>query len=187
MDTPGQSNLKILQEFHSQEIRLRQEAALLAAFCRRIKYIGPFRDPDAESALHLVRVTTLLLFLATSFAAEPRRVAVYAPQTNYQVDILVRDGVDYVGLTDLLEPLGRLEVAHRGQETSSWYSMADAAEFQDGKRQYRTRSSNKLELPSNFLLVDGRGYVPSASMTQLLPQHCQSNCGVPRDAARACL
>ena len=113
------------------------------------------------------RVTTLLLLLlATSFAAE-RRVAVYAPQANYQVDILVRDGVDYVGLADLLEPLGRLESHIEGKKLILVFN-GGAAEFQDGKRQYRTRSSNKLELPSNFLLVDGRGYIPTASMTQLL-------------------
>ena len=62
---------------------------------------------------NFVRVTTLLLFLlAAVFAAEPRRITVYAPQANYQVDILLEGGVDYVGLTDLFEPLGRLELAH---------------------------------------------------------------------------
>ena len=115
-----------------------------------------------------VRVTTLLLLLlAIGFAAEPRRVAVYAPQTNYQVDILVRDGVDYVGITDLLEPLGRLESRIEGKKLILVFN-GGAAEFQDGKRQYRTRSNNKLELASNFLLVDGRGYIPDASITQLL-------------------
>ena len=115
-----------------------------------------------------VRVTTLLLLLlAIGFAAEPRRVSVYAPQTNYQVDILVRDGVDYVGITDLLEPLGRLESHLEGKKLILVFN-GGAAEFQDGKRQYRTRSSNKLELFSNFLLVDGRGYIPDASITKLL-------------------
>lgn len=116
-----------------------------------------------------VRVATLLLLLlALGFAAEPRRIAVYAPQTHYQADILVRDGVDYVGLTDLLEPLGRLESHIDGKKLILVFNGA-AAEFQEGKRQYRTRSSNRLELASNFLLVDGRGYIPTASLTQLLP------------------
>jgi N-acetylmuramoyl-L-alanine amidase len=116
-----------------------------------------------------VRVTTLLLLLlAVVFAAEPRKVAVYAPQTNYQVDILVRDGVDYVGLTDLLEPLGRLELHVDGKKLVLIFN-GGAAEFQDGKRQYRTRSNAKLEMTSNFLLVDGRGYIAAASIAQLLP------------------
>lgn len=116
------------------------------------------------------RITALLLLLlAVGFAAEPRRVSVYTPQTNYQVDILVRDGVDYVGLTDLLEPLGRVESRIGGGKFTLIFN-GGAAEFQDGKRQYRTGSNSKLELPSNFILVDGRGYIPSASIAQVLPQ-----------------
>jgi N-acetylmuramoyl-L-alanine amidase len=117
-----------------------------------------------------VRITTLLLLLlAASFAADPRRVAIYAPRTNYQVDILVRDGVDYVGIADLLEPLGRVESHIDGKKFRLAFNGGDA-EFQDGKRQYRVRSNNKLELQSNFLLVDGRGFVPAASIAQLLPR-----------------
>jgi N-acetylmuramoyl-L-alanine amidase len=116
-----------------------------------------------------VRFTALLLLLlAASFAAEPRRINVYAPQALYQVDILFRDGVDYVGLTDLLEPLGRLESGVDGKKLKLTFNGAEA-EFQDGKRQCRVRS-NKLDLPSNFLLVDGRGYVPATSVAQLLPR-----------------
>ena len=111
--------------------------------------------------------TLLLLLLAVGFAAEPRRISVYTPQTNFQVDILVRDGVDYVGLTDLLEPLGRLE-SHISGSKLTFVFNGGAAEFQDGKRQYRTSANTKLELPSNFLLVDGRGYVPAASIKPLL-------------------
>ncbi len=117
----------------------------------------------------VVRFTALLLLLlAASFAAEPRRISVYAPQAVYQVDILFRDGVDYVGLTDLLEPLGRLESGVDGKKLKLTFNGSEA-EFQDGKRQCRVRSS-KLDLPSNFLLVDGRGYVPATSVAQLLPR-----------------
>jgi N-acetylmuramoyl-L-alanine amidase len=111
----------------------------------------------------------LLLLLAVGFAAEPRRISVYTPQTNYQVDILVRDGVDYIGLTDLLEPLGRVESRIGGGKFTLIFN-GSSAEFQDGKRQYRTSANSKQELPSNFLLVGGRGYIPDASITQVLPQ-----------------
>jgi len=116
-----------------------------------------------------VRLTALLLLLlAASFAAEPRRISVYAPLALYQVDILFRDGVDYVGITDLLEPLGRLESRVDGKKLKLTFNNTEA-EFQDGKRQYHVRS-NKFELLSNFLLVDGRGYIPVASVAQVLPR-----------------
>jgi N-acetylmuramoyl-L-alanine amidase len=117
-----------------------------------------------------VRVTTLLLsLLAMGFAAEPRRISVYAPQTSYQVDILMRDGVDYVGLTDLLEPLGRLESRISGTKLVLTFNGTEA-EFQEGKRQVRPAANGKLEMSANFLLVDGRGYIPAASITLLLPR-----------------
>ena len=144
-------------------------------FCRRIKYIGPSAISHAESALHLrPSHDAAAAFARDGFAAAPRRIVVYAPQANYQVDILVRDGVDYVGLTDLLEPLGRLESRIEGKNLILVFN-GNAAQFQDGKRQYRTRSNNKLELASNFLLVDGRGYVPMASITQLLSNITSQN------------
>jgi len=110
----------------------------------------------------------LLLLLAVGFAAESRKITVYAPQTSYQVDILVREGLDYVGLADLLEPLGRLETHVEGKKLTLTFN-GGSAEFQDGKRQYRTRSNTKPDLLSNFLLVDGRGYVSVSSIAQLLP------------------
>jgi N-acetylmuramoyl-L-alanine amidase len=117
-----------------------------------------------------VRVTSLLLSLlaALAFAAEPRQLSVYAPQTRYQVDILQRDGVDYVGLTDLLEPLGRLESHVTGKKLTLSFNGGEA-EFQDGKRQVRAGTNSKLEMSANFLLLDGRGYIPAASIAQLLP------------------
>ncbi|PSH03625.1 MAG: hypothetical protein CXZ00_11255 [Acidobacteria bacterium] len=115
-----------------------------------------------------VRVATLLLFLlAVGLAAETRRVVVYAPKTNYQLDILVRDGVDYLGLTDLLEPLGHVESRLEDNKLKLSFNGGEA-EFQDGKRQYRVRANARLDLAANFLLVNGRGYVPVVSVTQLL-------------------
>lgn len=141
---------------------------LRASFCRRISSRIFLILMPRVHAISVRFIALLLLLLASSFAAEPRRISVYAPQAVYQVDILFRDGVDYVGLTDLLEPLGRLESRVEGKKLKLTFNSAEA-EFQDGKRQCRVRSS-KLDLPSNFLLVDGRGYIPAASVAQLLPR-----------------
>ncbi len=139
-------------------------------FCRRISTRGPSAIPMPKAHSISGRVTTLLLLLlAAGFAAEPRRIAVYTPQTNYQVDILVRDGVDYVGLTDLLEPLGRLESRIDGKRTHPRISMAEPPSSRMASGSIAARSTTNLKLPSNFLLVDGRGYIPVASMSQMLP------------------
>jgi len=116
-----------------------------------------------------VRVTVLLLSLLAAICfAEPRQINVYAPQTSYPVAILVRGGVDYIGLTDLLEPLGRLESSVKGSKLILTFNGVDA-EFQEGTRQARAGANSKLEMSANFLLVDGRGYIPVAWINQLLP------------------
>jgi N-acetylmuramoyl-L-alanine amidase len=116
-----------------------------------------------------VRVTALLLsLLVPGFAAELRQISVYAPQTSYQVEIVERDGVDYVGLTDLLDPLGLLESRIKGKKLILIFNGGEA-EFHDGKRQVRSDANSKLEMSANFLLADGRGYIPVESIAQLLP------------------
>jgi N-acetylmuramoyl-L-alanine amidase len=116
-----------------------------------------------------VRVTALLLsLLAAVCVAQPRQISVYSPQTSYQVAILVRGGVDYVGLTDLLEPLGRLESNVKGNKLALTFNGVEA-EFQEGQRQARAGANSKLQMNANFLLVDGRGYIPVEWIAQLLP------------------
>jgi N-acetylmuramoyl-L-alanine amidase len=116
-----------------------------------------------------VRVTALLLsLLAAVCVAQPRQLSVYAPQTSYQVAILMRGGVYYVGLTDLLEPLGRLESNVKGNKLKLTFNGVEA-EFQEGQRKARAGANSKLQMNANFLLVDGRGYIPVEWIVQLLP------------------
>jgi N-acetylmuramoyl-L-alanine amidase len=114
----------------------------------------------------LIFVCVLLLGTAL-FAQETRWITVYAPQANYQVDIVEREGADYVGLTDLMEPLGRLETRVDAGKLTLVFN-GHSAEFLEGRRQYTTGNSGRLELGTNFAIVDGRGYVPLASVPQLL-------------------
>lgn len=114
-----------------------------------------------------VAATALLLaLLAAGFAAEPRRLSVYAPQSSYSLDLLEYDGVEYAGLAELLDPLGHLEWHVKGKKLILLFNGTEA-EFQQGKRQVRIGAA-KLELPDDFLFVDGRGYVSEASIRQLL-------------------
>ena len=122
-----------------------------------------------RNLLHAVRWLLLLpLLLAAGFAHGARGVQVFSAQTNYQVDVLSRDGVEYVGLTDLLEPLGRVESRVEGDHVRLTFNGAEA-EFERGKTQCRVRSTS-INLPAGFLLQDGRGYIPLASVGAVLPK-----------------
>jgi N-acetylmuramoyl-L-alanine amidase len=112
-------------------------------------------------------VVFLFLLLAVGFAQEPRWMNVYAPQANYRVDIVEHEGSDYVGLTDLMEPLGRLETHIDGGKLLLLLN-GNSVEFQDGRRPYRSATAGRQELGANFFLQDGRGYIPLVSVPQLL-------------------
>jgi len=116
-----------------------------------------------------VGVTALLLLLpALAVAPAASQLSVFAPQTRYQVDVGVREGVDYVGLTDLLEPLGQMEAKASGASYVLTFN-GRKSEFRDGKREVRASGTATINLNARFVILDDRGYVPVASITRLLP------------------
>jgi N-acetylmuramoyl-L-alanine amidase len=117
-----------------------------------------------------VGVTALLLLLpASAFAPTPSPISVFAPRTTYHVDVGARDGVDYAGLTDLLEPLGQLEAKVSGSVYLLTFN-GRKSEFREGKRQVRAIGQATVELTAPFVMVDNRGYIPVVSIERLLSQ-----------------
>ena len=82
-----------------------------AAFtCRRV----------SNSRIRLFPITywlfLCLYFLRPVSAAEPEKLSVYAPQARYTIPVLNFDGRQYVGLLDLIEPLGTPELKPEGKK-----------------------------------------------------------------------
>ncbi len=127
------------------------------------------------SSLRRVGQSCCLLFVAlysTMLPAQQKTLAVYAPQMYYQVSIVNHDGKDYVGLIDLLEPVGGVESRVDGKKWKLRFTGAKPAveaEFQDGKTAAKIRNNN-FNLPAPFVLEGNRGYVPVASLANLLPR-----------------
>jgi N-acetylmuramoyl-L-alanine amidase len=113
-----------------------------------------------------------LLLLSTALVGQQKNLSVYAPQMYYQVSIVDRGGVEYVGLVDLLEPIGRVESRAVGKKWELRFTGTGPtieAEFQDGKRKAKIRG-NDLDLSGNFGLQGDRGYVPVSSLANFLPR-----------------
>ncbi len=105
-------------------------------------------------------------------SAQQKSLSVYAPQMYYQVTIVDHGGKDYVGLIDLLEPIGRIESKADGKKWKLRFTGVGPtveAEFQDGKTGSKIRGNN-FNLSGNFVLEGDRGYVSVASLTNLLPR-----------------
>jgi N-acetylmuramoyl-L-alanine amidase len=123
-----------------------------------------------------IRVPALLLFLLLVVAgvlvwsASPteKRISVYSPVANYSLSVVERDNHGYVGLLEILEPLG--PVTARMQD-KKWKLRFNDVDGQFIPNDNRTRIRGKdFDLPQRFLMENGRGLVPVDSLVTLLPR-----------------
>ena len=99
-------------------------------------------------------------------AAGLERLSVFAPRGSFTVPLQQNAGRDYVGILDLLDPLGQLSARQDGRKWKVRFNEVEL-EFQDGKNSVKVRNK-RLELSSPFSFQDGRGLVPLASIVPLL-------------------
>jgi len=113
----------------------------------------------------------LLHHIVDAQTPAPTQITVYSPQTTYSVPLLDIKGQPYVGLVELLEPLGSVDARPDGKKYKLRFTAAggrpEEAQFTDGKDKAKVRGDN-YKLLANFVLQNGRGYVPLAAATNLL-------------------
>lgn len=132
---------------------------------RSNKYSRTRRGPAILTFLVALSVVSGLLLSA---APEEKRITVYSNVANYSLTLVTRNGQDYVGLLEILEPLGTV---YAKGDSSKWklrYKDVDG-EFASGKTRAKVRGQS-FDLPANFLLENGRGLVPVSSLVTLLPR-----------------
>src|ERR1700678_3354280 len=110
---------------------------------------------------------TMLALLLSAAPAE-KHLSVYSTVANYSLPILQRQGQDYVGLLELLEPLGTVSAKLDGARWRIHYNNV-LGEFMDGKNRARVQGRD-ADLAGRFLVENGRGFVPVASLGSLLPR-----------------
>ena len=119
---------------------------------------------------------TFLLFgpILSVVRAQEKKLSIYTPQLSYSVSVLDQQGGEYVGLVDILEPLGRVDARVDCKKWTLKFvpagtSTSIEAQFSDGKKNGKVRGSN-FELPSEFTLVSSRGYISVAALPNVLPR-----------------
>jgi len=113
----------------------------------------------------LVVIATALLLSA---ATPEKHLSVYSVAANYSLPLAQRDGRDYVGLLELLEPLGRVTAKTDGSKWRLRYNNVEG-EFQAGKTRVRIHDRD-ADLGGKFVLENKRGLVPLGSLSSLLPR-----------------
>lgn len=99
-------------------------------------------------------------------AAGQEYLSVYGPRTSFSVPLQQYGAREYVGILDLLDPLGELSARQDGRK---WKVRFDGMEieFQDGKTGVKV-GGKRLELAAPFYFQAGRGMVPLSSVVPLL-------------------
>jgi N-acetylmuramoyl-L-alanine amidase len=120
----------------------------------------------------LSRIAFVLVFLlSTAYTADDNRLTIYTAQTGYSITIVQIQNTPYVGLVDVLDPLGRTETKIDGNKFRLMFTPPGASprefEFQAGNKTYKT-SRDKPELTASFAIQNERGYIPVASLPALL-------------------
>jgi N-acetylmuramoyl-L-alanine amidase len=113
----------------------------------------------------------LLLFLAVlllSAAAPEKHLSIYSTAANYSLPIIEREGRDYVGLLELLDPLGTVSAKSDPPRWRLRYNGV-LSDFTVGSPRARIQGRDAV-LPARFLLENGRGLIPMASLASVLPR-----------------
>src|SRR4051794_23945421 len=115
-----------------------------------------------------ISVLILLGSLFLSGAAPEKHLSVYSVAANYSLPLVQREGHDYVGLLELLEPLGKVSAKADGSRWRLRYNSVQA-EFEVNKARARVQGRD-AELGGKFVMENKRGFVPLGSLSALLPR-----------------
>ena len=103
-----------------------------------------------------------------SGAPAQKHLSVYSVAANYSVPIVQREGRDYVGLLEVLEPLGRVSGKADGTRWRLRYNNVEA-NFAAGTNRAQVVGRD-ADLGGKFLLENKRGLVPVGALNSLLPR-----------------
>src|SRR5579871_1911672 len=88
------------------------------------------RNP--ANGARVILTLLLVLALAPSPSAQEKQITIYAQLTNYSLPVMESGGHDYVGLLELLEPLGNASSRLGGKKWKLRFNNIDS-EFNAGK------------------------------------------------------
>jgi len=116
----------------------------------------------------MVVLSAIVVLLSAALFADEKHLSVYSPVAVYTVPVFDRGGREYVGLLELLEPLGRVSSESQGARWGLRYNALNA-EFVAGRTRAKIHGSD-FDLPAPFLVENARGLIPLNSLNEVLPR-----------------
>lgn len=127
-------------------------------------------DGATVNRRYLLATAILICFSGLFLVGAPadKHLSVYSLAANYSLPVVQRDGREYVGLLELLEPLGRVSAKSEGARWRLRYNNREGT-FQVGKTRARVLD-READLGGKFFMENKRGLVPVGSLSSLLPR-----------------
>lgn len=141
----------------------------------------PWTSRSIGTLAFALAITTLLASVLSGTPPE-KHLSVYSVAANYSLTLVQREGHDYVGLLELLEPLGKVSARAEGSRWRLRYNRVEG-EFQVGKTRARVQG-HEIELTAKFLEENNRGYVPVSALASLLPRFLGGPVTLHEDSGR---
>ncbi len=129
-----------------------------------------FGARQGNRMLRIVVSVSVLLglgILLVQGTSSQKHLSVYSTAANYSLPLVQRQARDYVGLLELLEPLGAVTAK---TDALYWHLRYDKVQgdFGVGRTHAHVRGHD-VDLSGKFLIENGRGLVPVDALNALLP------------------
>jgi N-acetylmuramoyl-L-alanine amidase len=98
-------------------------------------------------------------------AQEKKRLSVYSSRTNYSISVSDRDGKEYVGLEQVLQPLGGSVTTDKNK--TKFRLGGATGECEQGRTKCRI-GGNNIELSAKLIVEDGAALIPLHSIPFVL-------------------
>src|SRR6266568_3973872 len=142
----------------------------------------PLRTPVVAAYGAVVTCAIFMFAIFMSGAPAEKHLAVYSVAANYSLPLVHREGREYVGLLEVLEPLGKVTAKTAGSRWRLRYNNTEG-DFQAGKTRVRVQGRD-ADLGGKFLLENNRGLVPLSSLASLLPRFLGGPVTLHEESAR---
>src|SRR6201993_476529 len=107
----------------------------------------------------------MFLLLGAATSADEKQLSVYGPQVSYTLPVQQRNGTDYIGLLEAMEPLGSVSATSSGRKWKLRFNKMEA-EFRAGASNGKVAGA-RFGLAAPFLLENNRGLVPLRSLPEI--------------------
>ncbi|MGH9602933.1 MAG: N-acetylmuramoyl-L-alanine amidase [Terriglobales bacterium] len=129
------------------------------------------RSTSRSAASHRLRAALALIALVgvailSVRSQQEKRISIYLPGKMLSIQVMERNGHEYVDLAQVLGAAGPLRVKRDGRSWKASLGKREA-ELEEGKTSSRIVGT-RMDLPHPVLIEEGRGLVPASSLPRIL-------------------